>query len=80
MNILIIGNGFDLAHELETSYSNILDFFEIVQSSFIKRNDVLEFCKFKLNNYKVSQFLKEYIKAVFASTEIEEGQIKIPIR
>ena len=45
MNILIIGNGFDLAHELETSYSNILDFFEIVQSSFIKRNDVLEFCK-----------------------------------
>ncbi len=76
MNILIIGNGFDLAHELETSYSNILDFFEIVQSSFIKRNDVLEFCKFKLNNYKVSQFLKEYIKAVFASTEIEEGQIK----
>ena len=26
MDILIIGNGFDLAHDLETSYCNFLDF------------------------------------------------------
>ena len=26
MNILIIGNGFDLAHDLPTQYENFLDF------------------------------------------------------
>ena len=26
MNILIIGNGFDLAHDLPTKYENFLDF------------------------------------------------------
>lgn len=32
MNILVVGNGFDLAHGLPTSYSNCLDFLKIIES------------------------------------------------
>lgn len=31
VNILIIGNGFDLAHELPTKYNNFLDFIKSVK-------------------------------------------------
>lgn len=31
MNILIIGNGFDLAHRLPTSYTDFLKFFHSVE-------------------------------------------------
>lgn len=33
MNILVIGNGFDLAHNLPTKYSNFLDFVKTVKES-----------------------------------------------
>lgn len=32
--ILILGNGFDLAHNLPTKYSNFLDFCKIVDKFF----------------------------------------------
>lgn len=32
MNILVIGNGFDLAHGLPTTYSDFLKFFEIIMN------------------------------------------------
>lgn len=31
MNILIIGNGFDLAHNLPTKYTDILEFLRIIK-------------------------------------------------
>ncbi len=33
MNILILGNGFDLAHKLPTSYVDFLSFVEQVQDA-----------------------------------------------
>ena len=33
-SILILGNGFDLAHNLPTKYSNFLDFCKIVDKFF----------------------------------------------
>ena len=34
MNILVIGNGFDLAHELPTKYTDFLDFCKIIRSIY----------------------------------------------
>lgn len=31
MNILVIGNGFDLAHELPTTYQDFLKFVEVMK-------------------------------------------------
>lgn len=48
MNILIIGNGFDLAHGLPTKYGNFLDFCEKARRIYTLREDV------SLNDYKNS--------------------------
>lgn len=39
MNMLVVGNGFDLAHGLPTSYINFLDFLRILHSQIIYPND-----------------------------------------
>ena len=31
MNILVVGNGFDLAHNMPTKYTNILEFLRIIK-------------------------------------------------
>lgn len=46
MNILIIGNGFDLAHGLPTKYGNFLDFCERARRIYTYREDA------SLNVYK----------------------------
>ncbi len=50
-NILVIGNGFDLAHGLKTSYS---DFIEMVK---LKKND-----KFKLEDVNNRKFNPKHIE------------------
>ena len=45
MNILLIGNGFDLAHELQTFYEDFLRFteeFEIYRTA-IEKKEILNF-------------------------------------
>ena len=42
MNILVVGNGFDLAHGLPTKYSDFLDFVKILDNcskECLKRED-----------------------------------------
>ena len=34
MNILVIGNGFDLAHKFKTSYGNYLDYIDVFSLFF----------------------------------------------
>ena len=46
MNILIIGNGFDLAHGLPTKYGDFLDFCEKARRIYTFREDA------SLNDYK----------------------------
>lgn len=50
MNILVIGNGFDLAHELPTKYSDFLAFCESVKIIYESRND-----------YTVESFKRKYL-------------------
>ena len=41
MNILVLGNGFDLAHGLPTKYSDFLEFAKVMQKK-ISNNKTLE--------------------------------------
>ena len=38
MNILVIGNGFDLAHGLPTKYEDFLEFIKIIKQCFEQDN------------------------------------------
>ncbi len=42
MNILLIGNGFDLAHHLPTKYSDFLEFVKVIKQilKICKRKDI----------------------------------------
>lgn len=65
MKILVIGNGFDLAHELPTRYIDFLHFAYEIKSAFISRVEI--------NNYRVKKIkplglhpkVEEYILNLF---------------
>lgn len=40
MNILVLGNGFDLAHSLPTKYSDFLVFTRVIHEDFISNKEV----------------------------------------
>lgn len=64
MNIFIVGNGFDLAHGLPTTYSDFLEFLFIVD----KHSKNYEFFQQTLNNtYKISKnnIFKQILDAFF---------------
>ncbi len=63
MNILLIGNGFDLEHELPTRYRDFLEFVEMFQSAYI---DV------KKNNEPIESITNDYIKLLFENYEYED--------
>lgn len=42
MNILVVGNGFDLAHGLPTTYNDFLNFIEVISNLPPSRNDFFE--------------------------------------
>ena len=59
MNILVIGNGFDLAHGFETKYSDFLDFLEFVEDIKTHIEDTKTIGKFYIKNYE-EIFIKNY--------------------
>lgn len=59
MNILVIGNGFDLAHGLPTKYTDFLKFVEVINQVIeIKNNDDIS----NLDWRGINQQIKELIK------------------
>ena len=54
MNIIIIGNGFDLAHELPTEYADFLAFCKMLKEVYnVKRNDKQTQKSF-INNFDIT--------------------------
>lgn len=45
VNILIIGNGFDLAHNLPTKYTDFLEFIIIISDILFNKKDVVDYSK-----------------------------------
>lgn len=65
MNILVIGNGLDLAHKLPTSYSDFLRFLHIINITSSWHGNLNEFKKMHLENNDSPDHIKEYITLAF---------------
>lgn len=57
-NVLILGNGFDLAHELPTRYIDFMDFCDVIKSIFDKDRD---FDKRISKKEKMNLFIKDIL-------------------
>ena len=74
--ILILGNGFDLAHGLPTKYSHFLDFCQRVEKiwSYGKNNDkrtIANFKRFWIDNWQTDATIKDTIVTEFSNRKIE---------
>ena len=75
MNILVIGNGFDLAHGLPTKYGDFLEFCRMVERVYFvdyysrdeKLEDVWKELKIEKNDKKI---MKETFDAIFSCRKI----------
>lgn len=74
MNILVLGNGFDLAHDLPTSYNDFIEFCERTRRiySYIGTVTVEEYEKNNLDNWKKHEFVKNVLVDAFKNRKIEE--------
>ena len=73
MNILVIGNGFDLAHGLPTTYSDFLKFFEIIMNIEFFIGDKKMFKEKYLDCYQAPSYVREYVENAFDTRNIELG-------
>lgn len=75
MNILIIGNGFDLAHKLPTTYSDFIDFITKIEMTKIYRGNLLDFKTNHIDNTNLQESIKGYIIEAFNTKKILEHDI-----
>lgn len=71
MNILVLGNGFDLAHGLPTKYMEFLKFTEAFMYCYQKADEI-DWVNYNTNN-EINVFLKKMFSARY---ENENGQMK----
>lgn len=68
MNILVIGNGFDLAHGLPTKYTDFLKFVEVINQVIeIKNNDdIRDKLYYDLNRFirALEIYLADYVEKI----------------
>lgn len=67
MNILIIGNGFDLAHDLPTSYSDVLNFLHAIKCTSTWHGGKSKFIATCLNNINRDSSIYNYTINAFDS-------------
>lgn len=74
MNILIIGNGFDLAHGLPTKYDNFLDFCDKARNIYTFHEDVsLNDYKYKnIDNWDMNDHIKNVLLEAFDKRDCEK--------
>ena len=75
MNILLIGNGFDLAHNLPTTYNHFLSFCQKARRIYTLDIQVLlyEYTKKQLQDWEVNEEIKLALKSMaFLQEKVEE--------
>ena len=74
MEMLLIGNGFDLEHNLPTSYRDFLDFCKKVENlyEFVDGNHQYEFQKMHLDNWKTDDSIKKNLSSAFSERKRKE--------
>lgn len=67
--VLILGNGFDLAHGLPTRYSDFLDFCEKASKiyTFNKNSCLNDYDRCNLKDWKINEYIKEVLRNAFES-------------
>lgn len=72
MNILVIGNGFDLAHGLPTKYTDFLDFCKMIDHIYKwGTSDVNLFKIMCLDRSNLNEEIKQQLLKVFASRKVQ---------
>lgn len=71
MNVLIVGNGFDIAHKLPTKYTSFLDFIKFINRFETYHGTAQEF-KLDNENYKFSQLDTDVQKYIIGRIFNEE--------
>lgn len=66
MNMLIIGNGFDLAHERPTKYEHFLQFLKLIHRTSSFYGNEREFTA-SMNTEQLSDHVRDYILSAFQS-------------
>lgn len=71
MNILMIGNGFDLAHGLPTRYKDFLEFGKKLSAIYSETNILSpeSYQKDYLNGWKMDEKIKRYLQDLFIGRE-----------
>lgn len=79
MNILVIGNGFDLAHGLPTKYGDFLEFCERVKRIYDFSDDVsLSDYKSKyIANWKMNDYIKNALLDAFENRKYHPNSVRI---
>ena len=67
MNILILGNGFDIAHGLKTKYSDFLDYCE-TKYKYTEPRNIDKDSNFYFNNVWIKHFLIKKLMVINGST------------
>ncbi len=74
MNILVIGNGFDIAHDLPTTYTDFLEFANriVITKTWIGGIDKLK--AKRMNDFKAKPYVIKYIEDAFKSREYKSDE------
>lgn len=75
MNILIIGNGFDLAHGLPTRYDNFLDFCEKTRKIYTFRENasLREYKQKNIDNWEMNDDIKNVLLETFDKRDCKKN-------
>lgn len=65
MNILVIGNGFDLAHDLPTSYPDFLKFLHCIELTSTCHENRKSFLENHVDNIELHNYVREYIENAY---------------
>lgn len=65
MNILVIGNGFDIAHNLPTTYSDFMEFIIRIEHTMKWHGERNKFEDTHMKEYNAEEYIKDYIKKAF---------------
>ena len=70
MNILVIGNGFDLAHELNTQYKDFLEVINLYENMpNINKNTQFDDYLKNIKGFKIEAKIKQYLVAYITNKE-----------
>ena len=75
MNILIIGNGFDLAHGLPTRYDDFLDFCERARRIYTFREDASlnEYKSDNIDNWEMNDDIRNALLEAFTKRDCQKN-------